>query len=178
MEITQRLSFIFLLNSSVQRSGERVTAEEIRLMAQELEFSFGGTYSLLAETLQLPLVKFVLNRLKKDPMFPPVPDSLSPQIVTGISALARNSEAAAFDSMLQRTALLPQVLGVAIDPVKAGMKNADVSGVPGYDMLKTTEQLQLEQQQAEAQALAQRVAPNVASAMMEQGAPMAPEGNA
>ena len=35
--ITQRLSYSFLLNSSVQRQAERVTAEEVRFMAQELE---------------------------------------------------------------------------------------------------------------------------------------------
>lgn len=177
MEITQRLSFVFLLNSSVQRKGERVTAEEIRLMAQELEFSFGGTYALLAETLQMPLVKFVLNRLKKDPNFPPIPKTLSPQIITGISALSRNSEAAAFDSMLQRTAALPQVLGIAIDPIKAGAKNADVSGVASYDMLKTPEQLAAEQQQQEQMALANRVAPNVADAMLAQNTTQNTGGN-
>ena len=34
--ITERLAYSFLLNSSVQRQAERVTAEEVRYMAQEL----------------------------------------------------------------------------------------------------------------------------------------------
>ena len=53
LRITERLSFAFLLNSSVQRQAERVTAEEIRFMAQELESALGGTYSILSQELSL-----------------------------------------------------------------------------------------------------------------------------
>ena len=35
----------FLLNSSIQRSGSRVTASEIRLMANELESALGGSWA-------------------------------------------------------------------------------------------------------------------------------------
>jgi hypothetical protein len=47
------LSYAFLLNSAIQRNGERVTAEEIRYMAQELETGLGGIYSNLSQELQL-----------------------------------------------------------------------------------------------------------------------------
>lgn len=40
--IEQRLAFAFLLNTAVQRNGDRVTAEEIRYMARELEDVLGG----------------------------------------------------------------------------------------------------------------------------------------
>lgn len=39
--LEQRLNFIFLLNSAVQRNAERVTAEEIRYVAGELEDTLG-----------------------------------------------------------------------------------------------------------------------------------------
>ena len=54
--ITERLSFAFLLNSSVQRQAERVTAEEVRYMAQELETALGGVYSILSQEFQMPLI--------------------------------------------------------------------------------------------------------------------------
>src|SRR5260221_3036582 len=55
-----RLSFAFLLNSAVQRNAERVTAEEIRYVAGELEQAIGGIYSLLNRELQLPLVRHLV----------------------------------------------------------------------------------------------------------------------
>jgi len=60
-QITERLSFAFLLNSAVQRNAERVTAEEIRFMAQELEAALGGVYSTLSQEFQLPLVEILLK---------------------------------------------------------------------------------------------------------------------
>lgn len=45
-DIKLRLEQAFLLTSSIQRNAERVTAEEIRIMAGELENALGGTYSL------------------------------------------------------------------------------------------------------------------------------------
>ena len=39
--LERRISFTFLMNESVQRDAERVTAEEIRLMAEQLESGSG-----------------------------------------------------------------------------------------------------------------------------------------
>lgn len=50
-----------LLNSAVQRNGERVTAEEIRYVAGELEDTLGGVYSLLSQELQLSLIRRVFT---------------------------------------------------------------------------------------------------------------------
>lgn len=50
--INDRLGYAFMLNTSVQRSGERVTAEEIRYMARELEDGLGGIYSVLTQEFQ------------------------------------------------------------------------------------------------------------------------------
>lgn len=64
-EITQRLSMAFLLNSAIQRAGERVTAEEIRYMAGELEDALGGVYSILSQEFQLPLVSRIMFQLER-----------------------------------------------------------------------------------------------------------------
>lgn len=91
--ITERLSFAFLLNSSIQRQAERVTAEEVRYMAQELETALGGVYSILSQEFQLPLVRLLLSRLESNGKMPKMPkDSVKPQIVTGLEALGRGQD--------------------------------------------------------------------------------------
>ena len=65
-QIESRLSYAFLLNSAVQSGAagrDRVTAEEIRYVAGELEDTLGGVYSLLSQELQYPLVGCVFNQM-------------------------------------------------------------------------------------------------------------------
>ena len=47
--IEQRLANAFLLTDSIRRDAERVTATELRLMAQDLEDALGGIYSVLSQ---------------------------------------------------------------------------------------------------------------------------------
>ncbi len=54
--LEERLSNAFLLRSSAIRNAERVTAEEVRMVAEELETILGGTYTLLASEFQAQLV--------------------------------------------------------------------------------------------------------------------------
>lgn len=85
----RRIGTSFMLTSSVQRDAERVTAEEFRRLANELETGLGGIYSRLAIDLQLPLAYWLMNRLDnkvfKGTDFKPV-------IVTGLDALSRNGD--------------------------------------------------------------------------------------
>lgn len=92
-EIVEGLSAAFLMNSSLTRQAERVTATEIRAMAQELETVLGGVYALLASELQLPLVEILLAQLQREGKMPEFPDGvMKPQILTGIAALGRTQE--------------------------------------------------------------------------------------
>ena len=84
--VERRLGAAFLLNTAVTRDAERVTAEEIKMQAQELESSLGGVYSNLATELQLPLATRLLSKIN------PVFKSIEPIIVTGLESLSRNSE--------------------------------------------------------------------------------------
>ncbi|WP_265102931.1 portal protein, partial [Acinetobacter baumannii] len=52
----------FLLSSSIVRDAERVTAEEIRMQANELETSLGGVYSRLAVDFQKPMAYWLTKR--------------------------------------------------------------------------------------------------------------------
>ena len=91
-ETMQRLSQAFLLNSSVTRNAERVTAEEIRYMAAELEDSLGGVYSLLSQEFQLPLVNRLMDIMQREGRLPKLPDGIVPSIVTGLEALGRGHD--------------------------------------------------------------------------------------
>lgn len=88
----RRIGAGFLFNTATVRDAERVTAEEIRMMANELEGSFGGVYSRLAEEMQMPIAKRIIDGM--GPGFKEV----EPMIVTGVESLSRTSE---LDEMMQ-----------------------------------------------------------------------------
>lgn len=91
--ITQRLSYAFLMTSAIQRNGERVTAEEIRIMAGDLEDALGGVYSLLAQEFQYPLVVRLMDRMTKQKRLPDLPKGIiKPVISTGLEALGRGHD--------------------------------------------------------------------------------------
>lgn len=94
-KIEQRLEFAFLLNTAVQRDAERVTAEEIRYMAQELESALGGIYSLLSQEFQLKLVAIFTARMSAAGKIPKIKEKhVKPVITTGIEALGRGNDLA------------------------------------------------------------------------------------
>lgn len=91
--ITERLSYAFLMNSAIQRAGERVTAEEVRYMAGELEDALGGVYSILSQEFQLPLVNRIIARMTRQKKLPALPKGVAnPTIVTGLEALGRGHD--------------------------------------------------------------------------------------
>lgn len=92
----------FLLMAGSQRNAERVTAEEIRLVAQELETSLGGVYSVMAQELQRPLAVRYMHQMQKAGDLPRLPeDTVSPQVVTGLEGLGRNTEFSKLRALLQ-----------------------------------------------------------------------------
>jgi len=163
LEIKKDLEQAFLLNSSVIRDAERVTAEEVRFVAQELETTLGGAYTVLANEFQLPLVKSILARLERKgdiPKFPPnLKNKIKPTIVTGVDALGRNAE-------LDRIRVMFGTLQGIIGPEQtAAITNArelaeyikTQSGVTVKGLIKSEEQMAQEAQQAQQQAAMQEV---------------------
>lgn len=110
--LEQRLAFAFLLNSAIQRNGERVTAEEIRYMAGELDDALGGTYAMLAQHLQLPFANALLAELQKPKAkefkLPALPSGINPVVVTGMEALGRGHDLQKLDAFIGG---LAQMLG-------------------------------------------------------------------
>ena len=153
-DIQRRLSAAFLLNESARRDAERVTAEEVRLMAGELEDALGGIYSVLTQELQLPLVKLLMDGAKVK--FPE--DLVEPVIVTGVEALGRGHD---YNKLVQFSQTLQQLLGPEIfaqyTNVDAVIQQIGTSlGIETAGLIKTQEQIQMEQQQAQEQQLAQQ----------------------
>ena len=101
----------FLLAGSQIRNAERVTAEEIQLVANELESSLGGVYSRLAVDFQLPIAFWLLKRAKLSING----TSLQPSIITGLDALSRNGDIDALKQWLADMAgvasIPPSILG-------------------------------------------------------------------
>lgn len=93
LDIIARLRAAFLSGIAARRNGERVTAEEIRLVANELESSLGGIYSTLSRTLQYPLLLRHMRRLERNKTIKPLGDAVRPIIITGLEALGRQAEA-------------------------------------------------------------------------------------
>lgn len=149
-KITERLSFAFLLNSSVQRQAERVTAEEVRYMAQELETALGGIYSVLSQEFQVPLVNLLLAKMQKEGKMPKFPkDTLKPQIVTGLEALGRGQDLNKLSTFLQYLQplgqqVIAQELNIDdyIDRLGASL------GIDTQGLVKSEEQKAQEQQAA------------------------------
>lgn len=152
--IEKRLEHAFLLNSSVQRNGERVTAEEIRYMAGELEDALGGIYSLMSLELQLPFVNRLIHVMEKERKFPQMPKGLvHPTIVTGMEALGRGHDLQKLDLFVRgmAEALGPEALAQFMNIGDYIKRRATALGIDTEGLIKTEEQLQAEQQQAEQQ---------------------------
>lgn len=160
--IEQRLSYCFILNSVVQRDAERVTAEEIRQVAGELEDTLGGTYSILSQELQLPLVKRIMAQLEANGEIPTTQQGdIEPSITTGLEALGRGHDYNKLEMLQQSISTLPgaeQYINVgAFIKAKATSLGIDTTG-----LIKTDEQIQQEQQQAmEQQMMANATGPTV-----------------
>tara|TARA_R110001632_G_scaffold119966_8_gene232550 strand:+ start:17 stop:1348 length:1332 start_codon:yes stop_codon:yes gene_type:complete len=151
--ITDRLSYAFLLNSAATRNAERVTAEEVRYMAQELESALGGVYSILSQEFQLPLITLLLHRMEGTGKMPKMPKGMvKPTIVTGIEALGRGQDLNKLAMFLQHIQPLgPEVIGSQLN---VGDYIARLGASLGIDMgglIKSQEQLQQEAEAAQAQ---------------------------
>lgn len=170
-QIQSDLEAAFLMNSSVQRNGERVTAEEIRFMASELEAAYGGVYSLLAQELQLQLVKRLQAQMIAQKRLKPLPKGFAkPAIVTGLEALSRSSDLQRLDVFLKNI----QGLGPDIVPRFVNMSDyltrlATALGIEQKGLIKSAEEVAqadaaAQQQQMQAQMI-QGATPNATKAL-------------
>lgn len=160
--IETRLSYAFLMHTAIQRQGERVTAEEIRVMARELEEGLGGMYSLLSQEFQLPVIRAYRAILEKQKKLPSLPkDIVSVKIVTGLEALGRGQDVDQLQMFLQDVSVFGgQAMGM-LDMREVLIRLAVARGIDTSDLVKTQAQLQQEQQAAMMQQIAAQAGPGV-----------------
>lgn len=163
--IESRLQFAFLLQSAIQRSGERVTAEEIRVMAQELDEGLGGIYSLLAMELQIPYIQVRQAILTKRRELPPLPKgSAKFSIITGLAALGRGHDRTRLTNLI---GVYQQLLGeqamARIDYPGVMKQLATAEGVDAKGTIVDEEKFQQmqaqQQQQGQMQELMAKLGP-------------------
>lgn len=166
--LEQRLSQAFLLFST--RDAERVTAQEIRQVSQQLEETLGGVYTLIGDELQRPLLGMFMQELNID-----VGEQIKPIITTGLEALGRGADINKLMVFLEALNMIPE--GWAEINVNTVIKRlAYGTGVDIDNLVKTAEQKQQEmeaQQQnalmeAGGSALAQQGGQNVANIIAPQ----------
>jgi len=160
--IESRLEEAFLMRTSIQRDAERVTAEEIRYMAGEIDDGLGGLFSLLAQEFQLPYIKRKMDTIAGLPKLPSL--GIEPVIITGLEALGRGQDLRKVERVMLGMA---QVFGAESVASRANFDvivsrygaalGADLSG-----LFKTQQQLQMEAQQAQIAQAAAASAPGVA----------------
>ena len=164
----KRIARGFLMGSAVIRDAERVTTEEVRLTAQELETAYGSVYSTLAASLQKPVAEWLfaaidLNLSGAD---------LDVTIVTGLDALSRNGDLENF-----RLAMGDMAAVTSVPPeLAARMKWEEVAAFVGQgrgvDLTKfimTDAEFAKVQQAQQEQRMAQQVATTAGEAAVTQG---------
>lgn len=150
-KVIRRIGAGFMLGTAVTRDAERVTAEEMRQQAQELEVALGGAYSRLAVDMQLPIVAYLMAKVQVKVGN----TSIQPTIVTGMDALSRNAEAQQLDAFIQRVSTMNNIP----DDVRARLKLGEIlstmaaaSGLPSTRFVLNDQEAAQAQQAAQAQA--------------------------
>lgn len=161
--ISERLSFAFMLNSAVQRNGERVTAEEIRYMAGELEDALGGIYSVLSQEFQLPYVNLLIDQMAAKKRIPKLPkEAVNPVITTGLEALGRghdlNKLVVLADSIYK---LGPEAINEWLNTGDYIARTATALGIDAKGLVNSKEDVDAKRQLKQIMDILQRVAPQL-----------------
>lgn len=154
---------------SATRDAERVTAEEIRLHAAELESALGGVYSLLAQEFQLPLVTRLMAQMVKQGRLKPLPKGIvRPTIVTGLEALSRGSDLQRLDMFISGVAQYgPEVVERYVNYSDLFARRATALGIDKKGLIKGDDEVAQAQQQAQAQSAIQSLGPHAIKAATE-----------
>lgn len=178
--LEQRLKTAFLVVDGSIRSAERVTAEEIRLVAQELETGLGGVYTLISQEFQLPYIASRMATMTRQKRIPELPKgTVTPSIVTGFEAIGRGNDKQKLLEFLKAGAELmgESFLGL-LNPQNAVTRLASAMGISTEGLVKDEEELAQERQAAQQQAQGQMMMEKLGPEALRQIGGMAQAGNA
>jgi len=160
--IESRLEYAFLMARSIQRDAERVTSTEVQIMANEIENSLGGIYSILTQEFQLPYLKRRMHMLVRSGKAPKLPEKIvKPKIVTGLQGLGRGNDRAKLIEFIGTVsqALGPDIMRTYMNVDEAIKRLANSIGIDTANLIKTQEEIQQELQAQQQQQLIQHLGP-------------------
>ena len=153
-QIEARLSQAFMLSNP--RDAERVTAEEIRLQALEIENSLGSIYSILSSEFQVPYVARKLNILEREGKVPKMDDNYVKVVMTvGLAAIGRGNDLEQLVRFVQTLGqtMGPEALAQYVKPSEMIKRLAYSMGIDIVGLVKSEQELMQEMQQQQQQAL-------------------------
>lgn len=172
----QELGAAFLMNSAMRRDAERVTATELRQMAEELDGALGGIYSILNQDMALPRLRRLLFQLQAAHKLPDWPPGMvEPTVLVGLEALGRERDLQRIGEVLQLMQPIPQDVQSQYPKWSVILDKAFVAaGLP--DAVNTQAEVEQAQKQQMLMQALQQTAPTVADKMLpdQQGAAPAP----
>lgn len=152
-KVARRLALAFASEAGIQRTGERVTAEEWKRMSMALDRSMGGLYSVIAQTVQRWFVlRFIHLHLKENKKIIPLPkDVVSVGVVTGLDGIGRSSDYENLMGLMTDASniLTPQVLAEEVNRGDLLRRMAAGRAVKAEGLIKDPETKAAEQQQRE-----------------------------
>lgn len=157
-ELVNRLGRGFIMPSAVTRDAERVTAEEIRMLANELENGLGGGYSRLAVDVQLP---FALFLMRLNPGLRIGEKDVEVTVVTGLDALSRFGDLDALRGWLDDVMRLQAAPEPVLRPLNLRAIYADLGTPRGVDVskyLRDEQEIKNEADAESARAVAEKAA--------------------
>jgi len=156
-QIEARLAQAFMLAD--MRDAERVTAEEVRLQALQIENSLGSIYSILTTEFQVPYVARKLDILTRQNKVPKMPkDLVKPVMTVGLAAVGRGND---LEQLVRFTTTLgntigPEGLSRYVKPPELIKRLAYSMGIDILGLVKSDEELAAEAQQQQQMAMAQQ----------------------
>jgi hypothetical protein len=156
--LTQRLSEAFLILNP--RSAERVTAEEIRAVQQEVNEQLSGIFGSLTTDLLSPYINRKILTLQKTRELPQLPKGIVfPTVVAGLEGIGRGQDRESLMLFIQTLAqtMGPEMIQTYINPDEAIKRLSASFGIDYLGLIKTPEERQAETDAAQQQAMTQNL---------------------
>lgn len=148
-QAARRLSSAFLMQSAIQRSGERVTAEEIQRLGTELDKALGGLYTNISDGNQKPIiVRAVTLHEERNPKLRLPRDKVTVEVITGIEATGDSIEAS---NLVDWGSVMSKMWGPKgveqVDVNNFGKRYATLKGIKPDGLVLTPQQVATNGQQ-------------------------------
>ena len=165
--IKMELDFAFMMPNVIRRDAERVTAEEIRRMATELEKSRGGTYNNLSKNLQGPVAELLIADVLRNSaaLSNLKANDLLPIVNTGLQGLGRSLELESTLMFLNDLKMIPGMEQL-VDQNQLIHRLAALRGLEMSSVIKSPEMLQQEAQAQAMDSMAQQMGPSLIQGAM------------